>query len=246
MKLSASYDINPDFAIQPFHKGIRLVRPDSRDYQAHLTVNKLNSLSVQASFTDYDNNFVVVNDRVIEVLGATSMKDCAGKSPGYFLCHEFAPKVMENYRRVRDERNLKMIEECGSRTDDVLLQAISFRYPWYNKTKVIGVFNISILISQTSAHDFAYGMSEVLATGLLGPSLPAPKILANTIYFTKRENEVLSYLLKGCTAKFIASSLGISKRTVEHHIENMKIKSCSDSTLDLINKYYKNEIIALR
>jgi DNA-binding NarL/FixJ family response regulator len=107
---------------------------------------------------------------------------------------------------------------------------------------VVGVFNISILINQPSIQNFAIGMSEVLSTGLLGSTIEAPTFQTDAVYFTKRENEILHYLLKGYTAKNIARALFISKRTVEHHIENMKHKSCCDSTIELINKHYHKVI----
>lgn len=238
-----AYDVNPDFLIQRYQKGIRLVRPRGNPNDADLCISKMNRLSVQSSFTNLENEFVAMNKRVIEVLGATSINDCAGKSPASFLGTEFGPKVIRNYQDVIHTRALKIIEECGSRIDDLPLQAISFRFPWYYEKKLVGVFNISILINQPSIQNFAIGMSEVLSTGLLGPTIEAPTLQANAVYFTKRENEILGYLLKGYTAKNIAKSLFISQRTVEHHIENMKHKSCCDSTIELINKRY-NKLIS--
>lgn len=241
MKLTA-YDVNPDFIIQPYQKGIRLARPKGNAIETQLCIYKLNSLSVQASFTNLENEFVAVNDRVIEVLGATSINDCTGKSPASFLDNEFAPKVLQNYQDVIHSRTQKIVEECGSRIDDLPLQAISFRYPWFYEKKIVGAFNFSILINQPSIQNFALAMTEVLSTGLLGPTIEVPKLQADTLYFTTRENDILSYLLKGYTAKNIAAVLNISKRTVEHHIENMKHKSCCDTTVELINKHY-NKII---
>lgn len=242
MKIDSYYDVNPDFLIQPYQKGVRLVRPTAKSNGAELSISKLNGLSVQASFTNLENKFIAVNERVIEVLGVTSVNDCAGNTPGTFLGKEFAPKVMKNYQEVIHTKTLKIIEECGSRIDDFPLQAISFRYPWFYEKKVVGAFNISILINQPAIQNFAVSMTEVLATGLLGETIEVPKLQADSVYFTSRENEILRFLLKGFTAKNIANSLVISKRTVEHHIENMKHKACCNSTIELINKYY-NKLI---
>ncbi len=54
--------------------------------------------------------------------------------------------------------------------------------------------------------------------------------------FTNREIECLPFLLKGCTAKQIAEGLGISFRTVQDYIDNIKIKT---------NTKTKNELLAL-
>jgi DNA-binding CsgD family transcriptional regulator len=56
------------------------------------------------------------------------------------------------------------------------------------------------------------------------------------IKFSKRENECLQYLMAGMTAKETAKELGISYRTVEEYIENMKIKTESANKYELIVK----------
>lgn len=45
-----------------------------------------------------------------------------------------------------------------------------------------------------------------------------------TIYLTSREADVLAYLYRGMSAKNIGKKLYISKRTVESHWENIKMK----------------------
>lgn len=52
--------------------------------------------------------------------------------------------------------------------------------------------------------------------------------------FTNREKDVFKQLLRGTTAKQIAKELGISWRTVEQHINQIKSK---------LGCRYKNEII---
>ncbi len=61
--------------------------------------------------------------------------------------------------------------------------------------------------------------------------------------FTPRELACLKYLSTGQTAKQIARSMLISPRTVEAHIENMKIKLGCHTRLELISKISKFDLI---
>lgn len=56
------------------------------------------------------------------------------------------------------------------------------------------------------------------------------------IYLTVRENECLFLLLHGGTAKQIAQTLHLSRRTVETYIDNIKIKFDCNSKSELISK----------
>ncbi len=57
---------------------------------------------------------------------------------------------------------------------------------------------------------------------------------SNYYQFTPRELECLFCLLRGMSAKITANLLGLSKRTVEFYIENMKNKTGSATKMDLI------------
>ena len=53
---------------------------------------------------------------------------------------------------------------------------------------------------------------------------------------TQREKEVVKLVLQGMSNKLIASSLGISKRTVEFHLKNIYAKHQVSSRIELILK----------
>ena len=53
-----------------------------------------------------------------------------------------------------------------------------------------------------------------------------------------RECDILHYLPRGKTAKQIALILGISYRTVERHLENIRIKTGVYSKAELIEKLF--------
>ena len=62
--------------------------------------------------------------------------------------------------------------------------------------------------------------------------------VTNVKKLSDRENEVLSHVVRGKTSKEIGMQLDISRRTVEHHIENIKYKTNCHSKAELINLYW--------
>ncbi len=56
------------------------------------------------------------------------------------------------------------------------------------------------------------------------------------IYFTKREVESLYYLMNGHTISSTAKTLGLSPRTVEFYVNNMKLKIKATSKTELLEK----------
>lgn len=57
----------------------------------------------------------------------------------------------------------------------------------------------------------------------------------NSIKFTRREIDTIAYLLSGKSAKTIATSLGVSPKTVESHVHNIMAKIESNSRDGIIN-----------
>lgn len=65
------------------------------------------------------------------------------------------------------------------------------------------------------------------------------------IHLTSREVDCIKLLLQGYTANQIANTLGLSKRTIEHYLEGVKLKSNCDSKLELFEKFKEIENLGL-
>lgn len=234
MKRSA-FEVHAEFVIQPYQHGVRLVRPHGDE--AGISVAQMNHLSVQTAFTNRDHQFMAMNKLCLQVLGAGGERDCLGKTPAYFTNKEFGLQVLRNFDAVLGAESMQVIEEVGRRHDDMPIQSIVFRLPWYFDDKVIGLYSIALLIDPASMSGFAENMSQLLSTGLVNAYRPAMQQKKSVNHFTEREQEVLQHLVVGLTAKKIAEILRISPRTVEHHIENMRDKTGSANRVELISKY---------
>lgn len=75
----------------------------------------------------------------------------------------------------------------------------------------------------------------MMASGLLEINQPISK---EDIILSARELEVLSHLARGKAAREIGMLLDISRRTVEHHIENIKHKTNCGSKAELLDMYW--------
>lgn len=65
----------------------------------------------------------------------------------------------------------------------------------------------------------------------------------NNFGLSKQQIECLHYLAKGMTAKQTAKCMGLSYRTVEFYIENIKAKLNCTARIDLIQKAFQIEAI---
>lgn len=61
----------------------------------------------------------------------------------------------------------------------------------------------------------------------------------NNFGLSKQQIECLHHLVKGMTAKQTAKRMGLSYRTVEFYIENIKAKLSCTSRVDLIEKAFQ-------
>ncbi len=69
-------------------------------------------------------------------------------------------------------------------------------------------------------------------------------IINEVVGLSNRERECLLYLLQGSTAKQTAKSIGISNRTVETHISNIKVKLGLKNKGEIVFYLFKEFFIA--
>jgi DNA-binding NarL/FixJ family response regulator len=89
-------------------------------------------------------------------------------------------------------------------------------------------------------HNLSASLSILIQLGLItknptNPTLLLPGKQIEQHYLSKRELDCLTLLARGHTAKMSAKQLGLSFRTVESYIENIKCK---------LNVYSKAELCA--
>lgn len=63
------------------------------------------------------------------------------------------------------------------------------------------------------------------------------------LYFTKREAESLYYLLQGMTNAQVGQVLGLSARTIEFYLKNMKLKVGVRTKVELLELVRETELV---
>ncbi len=220
--------VQPDSRIQRHKNGIQLINGKKVDYPC---VKDIFDLPLQMYFYDLNHAFCYVNKTTAKVNGFISEIDAIGKTIFDSVSRDSANRLASNNQKILNQQSMHIFEESILRKDDVFMEGISFKFPWYREEKLVGLFGCSFVID--SAQTLARNLFLLTQTGLLH----FPKSM-DKYYFSKREKDILSHLTRGKSAREIASALNLSKRTVEHYIENIKFKTQSSRKSELIEKVY--------
>lgn len=243
MRMNSAYDLNPEFLITPYKRGIRLAEPHQLDPStASPSLRNIYQLPLNAYFYNLGAQLLSVNDSSMKTLGINSMQDVIGRTLSHFISKQLSAQVHHNNHQVIRTKTLHIIDEEGDRFDGHHIQALSFKFHWYYEDDIIGIFGCSLEFSATCQIGLSRKFTAFLSTGILNSSILPSKIMKEDIeastYLTQREQEIVYQLVRGKTAKGIAITLGISYRTVEHHLENIKHKTGCLSKAELIDQYF--------
>lgn len=240
------HDTNDDFFLQRWRNGIRLLRPHqaARQQTTNYTVSDVLKLPFNVYFMDTDSNIQNINEQTIITCGFGSIKNAIGKTAHVAVKKETAENLIHNDRIAIKTNQVNITDDYCTRMDEVNFIALSIKFPWYNNhDKVIGVFGCSIVMGQHGTCTLAQAVSLLSKTSLLsfssdefGGKTIFPGLQMNEGYFSKRETDILRHLVRGKTAKEIAKILELSSRTVEHYLENIKLKMHVSSKSELIER----------
>jgi len=162
---------------------------------------------------------------------ATTLNHARGKTLHEVLSQKSANLIIKNDKEVMKFNKLKIIENDCLRKDDIFFQTLSIKSPWYDfDNKIIGLMGFTIIIGK---QPLAESLTKISQLGLLGAIKNIP---SKNTYFSKREIECLRLTVRGKTAKETAFMMGISQRTVEEYLTNIKTKIGVYSKSALIDK----------
>lgn len=203
------------------------------------TVGSVLSLPFNFYFLNTHGKTQLMNEESALMCGFSSAEDSIGKSLFDVSNEESAANLINNCSEVINSNSVKIFEEQNIRKDGLNLQFLSIKCPWYDELNaIIGVFGCSIVLGK---HGLATSLSAVMELNLFdSDKMPGNKqnqtssLINNKTYLSKRELECLHLTIKGYTAKRIARELGISHRTVEEYLVNIRIKTGASSKAELI------------
>lgn len=180
-----------------------------------------------------------------ELANETSAAVCGWDSPTHFhgksvmdsFERDTAKRVVQCHQDTMLSGQAKFTEDDVHRKNDVTISCLTLNLPWLNDdNKIAGVFGCSIVVGQQPVAEI---MTQLMNLNLLSSpdtSSIFPGIQIEGVYLSRREKECLQLCVRGKSAKQTARILGLSHRTVEHYIDNIKFKLKVTSKSELIDK----------
>ncbi len=236
---------NQALFIQHSNQGVKLINPDEvNPFKKHTALSEMLRMPFHVYFVDRESTTQLLNQASMDSFNIMSRRDIRGLSAWDVAKKESAAKAIYHDSLVFKSKKILIKDELYSSLNGLEMPLLSFKFPWLNSSnQLIGIFGFSIALGPGGA-SLAKSMSLLIQTGLLQSESQnfLPGISCGEVYFTEQEKKILLQLIRGKTARAIASSLNRSPRTIESHIENMKNKTNSSSKSELVEKLI-NELL---
>jgi len=236
-------EICDEFIIKRWGQGVKLMQPGVSHHLDESLCMVANVMRLPANFyfINPESTIIKLSERTVQTCGYVSASDAVGRSIREVSKAETAQKIIKNDREIINTEKFKIIFENYTRVDGVDLSAISIKFPWFGDDAIIGIFGCSILIEGEDFSPVAESVSLLMQAGLLTPSMTLPVTLVpsiknDSVFLSDRDIDILYWLVRGNTAKGIAVKLGISHRTVEHRLEQIKLKFAVNTKSELIDR----------
>ena len=253
--LNDTIHLSKTLQIYRFGHGIKLVDPKKPiamiqgGQKTNHSVESVLSLPFNFYFLNIQGKTQLMNEESALMCGFASAEESIGKSLHDVSNEESAVHLINNCSEVMSSNTVKIFEEQNVRKDGLNLQFLSIKCRWYDDDNVIrGVFGCSIVLGK---HSLATSLSAVMELNLFDSNKMSdnkqnqiPNLINNKTYLSKRELECLHLTIKGYTAKRIGRELGISHRTVEEYLLNIRIKTGASSKAELIEMTIDEFILA--
>ncbi len=220
--------------------GLRLIELENKKNidpgHAYLVSNLL-QLPFNVYFLDVNSTNLQCNDTCAESCGFLSVNDAMGRSSKDVFGKQSAKMVLENDRFVLSNNTAYIADEMLEKIDNVTVTVFDFKFPLYGeKNRMMGIFGFSFFLGK---HPLRETLSVIFRMGLLSSSVPLsifPGTFIEEVYLTRREAQIANHLIRGKTARNISQIMFVSPRTVEKHIDNIKIKMKTNRKSELIEK----------
>lgn len=233
------FDRSTELYLTPHQRGVRIASAAKVPVTSNsLTVAQVLAYPCNVYLLNLESDIQHINDSSIDACGFDSAFGLIGQSVKKVLSKEDAAISMRDDQDVLRHQRVKLYEHSMVVQHINRMSCVSVKAPVLNDlNKLIGIFGCTVILGKQTL-PVALELMNLL--GLIRSSRndnDIKKAYSHLNPFTSREAEILRHLACGLSAKMIADRLSISKRTVEHHVENMKAKVNCASRYELIELY---------
>ena len=245
--------LHEDLKIFLYKQGVMLLRPDQADKGSLQVINTgsgistLHNLPFNVYVKNHDHQIQYGNFPVLKTLDYTSMKDILGKTIFDRIDKDFAHQIYKNNNNVIYQERPFILDEEGIKIKDgTHINSLSIKVPWYSEDgKLAGILGFGLIANRDA---YAQAINQLLSMKLF-PAYSSKQFKTagkfyKSHYFTSIELNILHLSARGKTAKDTAAMLSLSKRTVEHYIENIKQKlnvKTKSAMIEIFLNKYKNK-----
>ena len=229
-------DTSHELIITPHLRGVKLHYPngDASACTNRYSVKEVLDFPCNAFFLSVDSVILNINQFNAYACGFDSTQQAIGKTAIDCLSKKDAAKVTASDKAVLSSNHVVIVNDVVTSADEELMNFLTIKAPVYNKdSRIAGIFGFSINLStQPLAESITLIQNLGILTGASNVIQSSYKI--DMSIFTKRQMDIIYYLIRGRTAAEIAAQLKLSRRTVENYIAGIK---------DMLNVKTRSELI---
>lgn len=193
------------------------------------TIPELSQIYHHVYFRDLQEKLIATNDLMARFIGFSCHVKAQDRCYKELIQDPAAlQQVLDNDQMVLKNNGITLMNESIVMKKQKY-NLLSIESPLYNENAITGICGISIMIDGINFTHFRDIFTII--GNLLHQNLPIDlKIGLSTQSqttrpkLTPREKDCLYLYMKGNTTKSIANILGLSNRTIEHYIDNIKSK----------------------
>jgi DNA-binding CsgD family transcriptional regulator len=220
-------------SMQPYRRGVKLI-PNINGIS---NIGNLFSQHFNSYLLDENGQTLKMNPAGAIAIGFDSEEDAIGKSILSVSDKSTGKELLYNCMLALNTEKMHVVEETQIKLDGEINTFLTFKMPCYSgSNSLIGVYGCSIMLGKHPLISSLNQLSSLLPGICFSniANLYAPSI--NQFHLSKRQQECLLLIVKGKTAKQIAKALGLSHRTVEEYLNNIKSKMRVATKSEMIEK----------
>jgi PAS domain-containing protein len=178
---------------------------------------------------DLQGHILYMNDSFLQEIGCGQLSAVLGRTDAQLPWAKYSDIYAAIDRRVvRTEVNFSNQEPNENFHKESTIYATQ-KTPFYHNDRVVGIWGVAVEVTSEFVNkemEFSPNLSFI--------DLQRRKHLK----ITERQKEVLYWLLKGCSSKITANQVGISYRTVEHHLTAIRENNDYASSKEIMAQVY--------
>lgn len=203
------------------------------------TIAHFMQLAMSFWLLDQQGNTQIINQAGIDVCGFQSLDHALGRSLLAVSPKASASILLDNCHEVICKREYQIFDESLIRNDGKQYQFLSIKLPWYDRNEnIMGVCGFSLALGIHALGSNLYLLNQLgIPNAINKPQPPIQLVIEDTIkklVLPAREAQCLQLTVQGFTAKMIAHKLGLSYRTVEGYLNNLKTRLGKNSKTELV------------